>query len=148
MRSTRTSTSRPRMHLPTRMVRTVVVCLPAQIAVPDLPQQATAVLTARGISADGVMPHFATGTRRATKLVDRWQGRTSGGPKRLLDLHRMRANATAAAAAQWRLWQQVVDGTKPANPFWWFVDKHTADPTATRSSGHSRITWRSRASSR
>jgi hypothetical protein len=128
MRRTRTSTSRPRMHLPTRTVCIAVVCLPAEIAGPDLPQRATAVLTARGLAADGVMPHFATHTRRARKLVDRWQGLTSGGPIKLLDLHRMRGNAMTAAAAQWRLWQQVVAGTKPANPFWWFVDKHTADP--------------------
>jgi len=116
------------MHLPTRMVRTAVVCLPADIEPPALPHRATAALTDRGLTTAGVLPHFVAGTRRASMLIDRWQGLTCGGPVKLLDLSAMRRNAAAAAAAEWLLWQHVVTGTKPANPFWWFADKHAADP--------------------
>jgi hypothetical protein len=127
MRRTRTR-SIGRTHPPTSVVRTAVVCLPADIEPPALPQRATATLTGRGLAAAGVLPHFVAGTRRASKLVDRWHGLTSGGPVKLLDLAATRRNAAAAAAAQWLLWQRVVAGTRPASPFWWFADKHTADP--------------------
>ncbi len=132
MRSTRTPTrsSRP-SNSGTRSAcaaRTVVVCLPPDTEPRLLPELATAKLHMRGLTANGVIPHFATRTRRASKLIDRWHGVTSGGPIRLLDLDRMRHNAAAAAAAQWLLWHHVAAGTKPAQPFWWFADKHAMDP--------------------
>src|SRR5262249_58452216 len=99
--------------------------LPADPAARALPQRATAALATRGLPATGVLPHFLTHTRRTGKLVDRWQGRTSGGPIKLLDLDAMRRTATAAAAAEWLLWQQAVPRAKPANPFWWYLPHHT-----------------------
>jgi hypothetical protein len=80
------------------------------------------------ITAHGTIQHFVARTRRISKLIDCWHGVTSGGPIRLLDLAAMRRNAAAAASAQWQLWQQVTAGTRPAQPFWHFVDRHHADP--------------------
>jgi hypothetical protein len=124
-RTTSTGTSRP--HLPTATMGTAVVCLPAGTPPATLAEQATAALAARGLSTSGVLPHFLTHSRRTGKLVDRWNGLTSGGPIKLLDLDGMRARAAAGAAAEWLLWQQVVAGTRPAQPFWSFVDRHYAD---------------------
>jgi hypothetical protein len=127
-RARTTSTRHPRRPLPTSNPHIAVVCLPADTATPDLPARATAALTDRGVAAAGVLPHFVTRTQRTGKLIDRWQGLTSGGPITLLDLAAMRTNAVTAAAATWTLWHQVVADTKPANPFTWYVDKHRADP--------------------
>ena len=124
-RSTPTGTRRP--QLPTRGVRTVVACLPPTTPAATLAVQAATSLAARGVSTSGVLPHFHTHTRRTGKLVDRWNGLTSGGPIKLLDLHGMRTRAAAGAAAQWLLWQQVVAGTRPAQPFWAFADRYTSD---------------------
>jgi hypothetical protein len=107
---------------------TVVVCLPPDAEPRLLPELATAKLGIRGVRADGVTPYFVTRTRRTSKLIDHWHGITSGGPIKLLDLDRMRRNGATAAAAQWLLWHQVVAGTKPAQPLWWFTDKHATDP--------------------
>ena len=122
-------TGQPRFHLPTRTVRTAVVCLPADIDAANLAQRAATALNERGLPTAGVLPHFATRTWRTSKLIDRWQGRTSGGPLKLLDLDGMRRAAYTAAATEWMWWDRLVKGTKPAQPFWWYVDKHHADPT-------------------
>jgi hypothetical protein len=129
MRNTRSTTTQPtRRSKPARTARTTVVCLPPHTQPRLLPELATTKLRMRGLTPNGVMPHFVTRTRRTGKLIDRWNGITSGGPIRLLDLDCMRRNAAAAAAAQWLLWQRVVAGTKPAQPFWSFADKHASDP--------------------
>jgi hypothetical protein len=128
MRRTRTGAQQQRMHLPTRIVRTTIVCLPAHLDVADLRDRASIALAAHGLACAGVLPHFATRTRRGGNLVDAWRGRTCGGPVKLLDLDAMRRAALSTAAAEWLLWQQVVAGTKPANPYWWYADKHAADP--------------------
>jgi hypothetical protein len=109
-------------------VHTVVVCLASAIPPPLLAERAAAALTARGLAAVGVLPHFVTRTRRTGKLIDRWQGLTAGGPIRLLDLDRMRRYAIAAATVEWSLWQHAVADTKPALPLWWFLAKHHNDP--------------------
>jgi len=109
-------------------VRTNVVCVPADVDTADLRHHATETLAVRGLPTAGVLPHFTTRTRRTRKLIDRWRGRTSGGPIRLLDLDAMRRAAVAAAAAEWALWARVVDDTRPATPFWSYVERHTADP--------------------
>ncbi len=130
MSSTPAPTTRPvGGRPPVRHVRTVVVGLPAGAPARLLPELASSKLSMRGLTSGGVLPHFVARTRRSSKLVDRWQGLTSGGPIGLLDLDGMRRNAAAAAAAQWLLWQQVVDGTRPAQPFWFFADKHHAEPS-------------------
>src|SRR6266511_1895069 len=115
-------------HRPTQQMRTVVVCLPPHTEPRLLPELAHTTLAVHGLTAHGVTPHFIAGTCRAGKLIDRWHGLTSGGPIKLLDLDRMRRHAAAAAAAQWLLWHRVVAGTRPAQPFWSFLDRHRADP--------------------
>lgn len=118
-----------RHRWPTREIRTVVVCLPGETEPRSLAELAATKLRMRKLTPAGVIPHFPTATTwRTRKLVDSWQGLTSGGPIKLLDLASMRRNAHLAAAAQWRLWHQVVDGTRPAQPFWAFLDRHAADP--------------------
>ena len=124
-RRTRTPAAPTRHH---RQVRTVVVALPPEADPRRLPELAATRLRLRGMTTQGVIPHFVARTRRTSKLIDHWHGLTSGGPIRLLDLDRMRRNAAAVAAAQWQLWQQVVAGTKPAQPFWYFADRHHGDP--------------------
>jgi hypothetical protein len=115
-------------HRRAQQMRTVVVCLPPHTEPRLLPELAHTTLAVHGLTAHGVTPHFIAGTRRAGKLIDRWHGLTSGGPIKLLDLDRMRRHAAAAAAAQWLLWHRVVVGTRPAQPFWSFLDRHRADP--------------------
>ncbi len=128
MRNTRTPAPPARSgNRRNRQVRTVVVCLPPSGPQP-LPELAATELRMFGISAIGPIPHFVTHIRRTSKLVDRWHGMTSGGPIRMLDLTTMRNNAAAAAAALWQIWHQVTAGTRPAQPFWFFTDRHRADP--------------------
>ncbi len=114
-------------RLDDRHVRTVVVGLASDTDPRLLPELAAAKLRMRGITTNGSIPHFLARTRRTNKLIDRWHGITSGGPIRLLDLDAMRRDAAAAAATQWQLWHQVTAGTKPAQPFWAFADRHHAD---------------------
>lgn len=133
MRAPRTTSAQPpQMHRPTRTVHTVIVCLPDGTATANLRPWAIGAVLNRRIHhpffTEGVVPHFAVRTRRTTKLVDCWQGLTSGGPVKLLDLDAMRRNAVAAAAAEWLLWDAVVKGTKPAQPFWFYADRHRAEP--------------------
>lgn len=112
----------------TRTERTVVVCLAADVPVADLALQAVAAVNNRRVATAGLVPYFAARPRRSRKLLDCAQQRTCGGPIRLLDLDAMRRSAVADADLEWRLWQHVVAGTKPANPWWWYQDKHLADP--------------------
>lgn len=126
--------TRQRMSAPTwngvrrnRQVRTVVVCLPPDTDPRRLPELAATRLRMHHLTANGTIQHFVARTRRTSKLIDCWHGVTSGGPIRLLDLAAMRGNAAAAASAQWQLWQHVTADTRPAQPFWHFVDRHHAD---------------------
>jgi hypothetical protein len=130
MLSTRQRTSAPDWSSVrrNRQVRTVVVCLPPDTAPRRLPELAATTLRMYDVAANGTIPHFVARTRRTSKLIDCWHGVTSGGPIRLLDLAAMRCNSAAAASAQWQLWQHVIAGTRPAQPFWSFIDRHRADP--------------------
>lgn len=129
--------TRPIDHLrirvqPTRTVRTAVVCLPADTAPVDMPRSAAAVLKTVGLPSVGVLPHFPVNVRRrpwrVKELVDCWQGLTSGGPVKLLDLAGMRSAAAANADVEWHVWNQLVRGTKPAEPFWAYLDRYRDDP--------------------
>ncbi|GAA4470965.1 hypothetical protein [Phytohabitans houttuyneae] len=113
-------------------VRTVVVCVPAAAAAPDLLEVADARLAALGLCTQGPVDHFVTlpaPVRRG--LVRRSRRRspalTFGGPIRQLDLAGMRDAAAAGAAGRWQLWQRVVARTAPARPYWFFEDKHWED---------------------
>jgi hypothetical protein len=120
----------------TTEVHTVLVCLPDTPDPRHAAQAATTHLAKLGITADGVMPHFTPrrtgglrGMLRTRQLLDMWQDTTAGGPLRLLDLTAMRLRAQAQAATQWLIWHQAVSGTKPAQPFWAFAQRHLDDPT-------------------
>jgi hypothetical protein len=116
-------------------VRTVLVCLTAPVHPRHAALAATSQLALCGITAHGVMPHFTPrhtgglrGTLRARHLIDLWRDTASGGPVRLLDLAAMRLQAHAQAATQWLIWHQVVTGTRPAQPYWAFAERHRDDP--------------------
>ncbi|MEV0734091.1 hypothetical protein [Polymorphospora sp. NPDC050346] len=108
--------------------RTMIVCLPGPAKPELLPDLARTALADYDIATHSVVPHFAARTWRGGQLVDRWQGLTCGGPLRLLDLERMRRQTQAAATLQWQWWRHVVADTRPAHPFWVFVDRYRADP--------------------
>jgi hypothetical protein len=124
-RTTSTGTDRPQRC--TRPVRTAVVCLPAETPISALTERATASIQAHGLATSGVLPHFHSRTRRVSKLIDLWEGLTSGGPVKLLDLDVTRARAARDAAGDWLLWNEVVARLRPAQPFWSFLDRHRAD---------------------
>ena len=126
MLGTRQRTSAPNWNSirRNRQVRTVVVCLPSDTDPRLLPELAATRLRMYGLTANGTVQHFVAGTRRTSKLIDCWHGVTAGGPIRLLDLAAMRRHAAAAASAQWQMWQHVTAGTRPAQPFWSFLDRH------------------------
>jgi hypothetical protein len=117
-------------------IHTVLVCLPDTPQPRHAAQAATNHLAQRGITATGVMPHFTTrhpgglrGILRTRQLIDLRHGTTAGGPIRLLDLAGMRLRAHAQAATQWQIWHQAVAGTRPAQSFWAFAQRHHDDPT-------------------
>ena len=117
-------------------IHTVLVCLPDAPEPRHAAKAATTHLAVRGITADGVMPHFTPrrtgglrGMLRTRQLLGMWHDTTAGGPLRLLDLTAMRVRAQAQAATQWLIWHQAVSGTKPAQPFWAFAQRHLDDPT-------------------
>jgi hypothetical protein len=119
----------------TTATHTVLVCLPATPQPQHAAQAATTHLALRGITADGVMAHFTPrptgglrGMFRTRQLIDVWQDTTAGGPIRLLDLTAMRLRALAQAATQWLIWHEAVAGTRPAQPFWAFAQRHLDDP--------------------
>jgi hypothetical protein len=116
-------------------VHTVLVCLPDTPDPRHAVRVATTHLAMRGITADGVMPHFTPriisglrGMLRTRQLIDMWQDTTAGGPIRLLDLAGMRLRAQAQAATQWLIWHHTVAGTRTAQPFWAFTQRHLDDP--------------------
>jgi hypothetical protein len=109
-------------------VRTILVCLPAGLRPPELADLATDRLARHDLPACGTVAHFRPGTRRASKLLDRGKDATAGGPVGLLDLDGMRRLAYAAAAQRWLLWRGVVAGTRSAQPWWVYADRHHSDP--------------------
>jgi hypothetical protein len=116
-------------------VRTVLVCLPAHSNLRFAVELASTKLAMRGVSACGAMPHFTPcasrglrGVRRSRQLLDVWRGTAAGGPIRLLDLEAMRLRSQAQAATQWLIWQQATAGTRAAQPFWEFVQRHRDNP--------------------
>jgi hypothetical protein len=116
-------------------IHTVLVCLPDTPEPRHAVQAATTHLALRGITADGVMPHFTPrrtgglrGILRTRRLIDTWQDTTAGGPIQLLDLTAMRLRAQAQAATQWLIWHHTVAGTRTAQPFWAFAQRHLDDP--------------------
>jgi hypothetical protein len=123
--------SRP-LVTPAPTIKIMVICLPA-----DLPAQA---LTDHSLDT-----HFGvTGTLTplfwAVPQLRLWQrhhliglrkGRPTpcaGGPVRLLDLTGMRHAAAVGAGIRHQIWQQVVQGTRPATPWPVFEARHLTNP--------------------
>jgi hypothetical protein len=120
---------------PTATITTMIVCLPDGMA--------REPLTARHLDR-----HFGvSGTLQARFWAKPdlylWQSRhlivrskatrhqpvyCAGGPARLLDLNSMRHAAGLGAGLRHQLWQQVVQGTKPAQPWVHFHTRHLTEP--------------------
>jgi len=109
--------------------RTMLVCLPAGHHPPELADLAAGHLARHGLCTTGPVPHFPPGTRRTRRrLLAGSRAAAAGGPVRWLDLAGMRGRAQSHAVGRWLVWQQVVAGTRPAQPYWVFADRHRADP--------------------
>src|SRR5262249_12539414 len=107
----------------------IIVCLSKETPT-DLLAAAAVQLGATPLTSTGPAGHFPTSTRmRRRSLVAPWRNTAAGGPIRLLDLAAMRTTARTAYWYRWHIWQRVVDGTRPAQPYWMFLDRHRADPT-------------------
>lgn len=73
--------------------------------------------------------YFRTRRRwRTAKLVSATDHTSAGGPIGLLDLQAMFAAGHATYAWRYQVWQQVVAGTPPAQPYWRFWDRHRDQP--------------------
>ncbi|MDG4795399.1 hypothetical protein [Micromonospora sp. WMMD1082] len=107
----------------------VVVCLPADTPTDQLVATAVARLASSPWTSAGPAGHFPITTRwRRGRLVQPWHDTAAGGPLHLLDLDAMRATAWDASWRRWDIWHRVVAGTRPALPYWHFVDRHRAEP--------------------
>jgi len=108
----------------------VIVCLPKATATDQLAATAIARLaSATPLGTASLAGHFPVATRlRRRSLVQPWHDTAAGGPVRLLDLDAMRASARNASWYRWHIWQHVVEGTRPAQPYWHFLDRHRDDP--------------------
>lgn len=108
----------------------VIVCLPKATPTDQLAATAIARLAAATpLGTASLAGHFPVTTRlRRASLVQPWHDTAAGGPVRLLDLDAMRASARNAFWHRWHIWQRVVEGTRPAQPYWHFLDRHRDDP--------------------
>jgi len=107
----------------------VVVCLSKDIPTDHLAATASARLDATPWISAGPARVFRIGARlRRARLVQPARHTTVGGPLRLLDLDTMRREARDAYWYRWHVWRQVVDGTRDAQPWWQFLDRHREQP--------------------
>ncbi len=110
---------------------TIVVTLDPDITTDALTASAANRVHTQGhLCPTGLVNHFPAHRRLTRRLVHRLHGHAAGGPIRLLDLHLMRRRAAEYAAWQWQQWRSVVSGTRDAQPWWVFLDRHRADPAA------------------
>ncbi|MEV0733918.1 hypothetical protein [Polymorphospora sp. NPDC050346] len=107
---------------------TIVVALDPDTATAALTDSAASRVRSQDLSPAGAVGHFSARRRLTRKLLRRVRGRAAGGPIRLLDFQSMRTHADNYAAWQWQQWRAVVSGTRDAQPWWVFVDRHRADP--------------------
>ena len=106
-----------------------IVCLPHGTPTDQLATTAATRLAATPLTSLGSAGHFITHTRfHRGSLLQPWQDTAAGGPVRLLDLDAMRAAAHRAYWYRWHIWNQVVAGTRPAQPYWTFLDRHRDTP--------------------
>jgi hypothetical protein len=104
-----------------------IVCLPDRTPVADLAATAAAQLTPTGTVTP--VAFFRTHRRwRTARLLLPGNHTAAGGPVHLLDLATMAAHGRTASAARFAIWQHVVAETKPAQPFWTFLERHRTNP--------------------
>ncbi|MBQ1052271.1 hypothetical protein KBX50_27930 [Micromonospora sp. C51] len=110
---------------------TIVVALDPDITTDALTDSAADRVHTHGhLRPTGPVGRFPARRRLTRKLVHRSRGHAAGGPIRLLDLRLMRSPAAEYAAWQWQQWHATVSGTRDAQPWWVFFDRHRADPAA------------------
>lgn len=113
--------------MPTTTV--VTVCLPKDTPTSKLATAAAAALAATLRTPAGPVGHFTIGTRwHRNELLQPWQDTAAGGPILRLHLAAMHIAARNTYWYRWLIWHRVVDGTRPAQPYWMFLDRHKADP--------------------
>jgi hypothetical protein len=106
-----------------------IVCLPKGTPTDQLATTAKTRLADTPLTSLGTAGHFAASTRlRRGSLLQPWKDTAAGGPVRLLDLETMRNTARNTYGYRWTIWNQVVAGTRPAQPYWTFAERHLADP--------------------
>ncbi|GAA3386336.1 hypothetical protein [Cryptosporangium minutisporangium] len=110
-----------------------VVCLPAGVSTstPLAAAEAALAATPPTVQLDslGSAAHFlARPRRRCGFRVRSAQRVTPGGPVGQLDLDTMRTSTYQRYAYRWAIWNQVVASTRPAQPYWTFLDRHAAGP--------------------
>ncbi|MET7671716.1 hypothetical protein [Micromonospora luteifusca] len=106
-----------------------IVCLPDGTPADRLASTAATRLTATRLTPLGSARHFITRTRlHRRSLLHPGKNTAAGGPVRRLDLETMRTAARDAFWWRWHIWNQVVAGTRPAQPYWTFLDRHRANP--------------------
>lgn len=130
-----TKPTAPAVATPTATIRTMIVCLPD-----GLPSQTlTAVQLDRHFGVSGTLSaqfwaipalriwqrNQLFGMRKASKGSPT---SCAGGPVKLLDLQGMRHAAGVGAGIRHQLWQQVVQGTRPAHAWPAYLASHLANP--------------------
>jgi hypothetical protein len=106
-----------------------IVCLPNGTPTDQLATVAATGLAVTPLTNLGSAGHFVVNTRfRRGSLLQPWKDTAAGGPIGLLALDAMRATAYRAYWHRWHVWNQVVAGTRPAQPYWSFLDRHRDAP--------------------
>jgi hypothetical protein len=106
-----------------------VVCLPESTPADRLADTAASRLARASLAAVTTAAYFLTKGYFHRGSVLQAQGTTAaGGPITQLNLDAMRAGAHSAHWNLWQLWNQVVAGTRPALPYWTFLQHHRDDP--------------------
>ena len=131
-----TADSRPPIIRPTATITTMIVCLPAGLGREPL----TAHHLDRHFGVCGTLqttrywakPHLYLWQLRhligRAKAVRKQPDYCAGGPARLLNLTGMRHAAGVGAGIRHQLWQQAVQGTRPAQPWVTFHTRHLSEP--------------------
>jgi hypothetical protein len=107
-----------------------IVCLPDQTPVDQLAATAATALTPHTSGTVAPVAHFTTHHHwwQSSQLLQPSNRTAAGGPLKLLDLDTMATKGRTASAARFAIWQQVVAQTKPAQPYWTFLDRHHQQP--------------------
>ncbi|GIF69357.1 hypothetical protein Ais01nite_73920 [Asanoa ishikariensis] len=107
-----------------------IVCLAQDTATDQLASTAASRLASTTLTSLGSAGHFIAKTRwHRGSLLQPWKDTAAGGPVRLLDLDAMRVAAHRVYWYRWHIWNQVVAGTRPALPYWTFLDRHCDAPS-------------------